>query len=261
MYPANAANFKIGKGGLYIADWSDSSTPPDSKEIGDRVGNCTNVSIEPGEETNLEKYSSTQNHSPLADSRTLRKSWSVLALLDEHTYKMLEKYFLGTYTQVTQDTESADQVTIEGVEQGKTYAIGAYGVSNVSIQADGSIAAVEGTDYDLFPTVGHIYIKPGGVIQDKVDIVVTYDCPEKTIHRVAGGTKLNRFGKVTFVSDDANTDGTTAQGVLTVWKAKVGSEGAYQLVSEEYGQYSLRLTMLDDGANHPNEPLYKTEYV
>lgn len=260
MYPANAANFKIGKGGLYIADWTDSSTPPDDDEIGDRVGNCENVSIELGDAQVLEKYSSTQNNSPLADRRNLRQLFSVLAQLDEHTYKNLEKFFMGQHTTSPQNAAMAQNKVIEGVVQGKTYSIGAYGLSNVSITADGSINAVEGTDYVLYPTVGHIYIVPGGAIQDGHDITVTFDQAARTIQKISGGTNLNRFGKIVFASDDANTDGTTAKGVLTVWKAQLGPEGAYQLVSSEYSSYSLRMTMLDDSVNHASDPLYKIEY-
>lgn len=261
MYPANAANFKIGKGGLYIADWSDSSTPPSADDIGLRIGNCENVSIELGDSQVLEKYSSTQNNSPLADRRNLRQLFSVLAQLDEHTYRNLEKFFMGTYASSSQGSASSQNKSITAVEKGKTYAIGAFGVSNVSIMADGSINLVAGEDYDLFATVGHIYIRPNSSrVVDGMDIAVTYDRASRTINKIAGGTNLNRFGKVTFASDDANTDGTTAKGVLTVWKSQVGPEGAYQLVSAEYAQYSLRLTMLDDGDNHPTEPLFKIEY-
>jgi hypothetical protein len=259
-YPANAQNFKIGKGGLYVADWTDSATPPDDDDIGLRIGNCENVSIELGDAQVLEKYSSTQNHSPLADQRQLRQVFSVLAALDEHTYRNLEKFFMGNYTSAAQPSASSQMKTIESVKQGNTYAIGAFDVSNVSVQADGTIAAVADTDYVLFPKQGHIYIVPGGAIQDGVDIVVTYNRAARTVHKVAGGTALNRFGKVTFASDDANTDGTTANGVLTVWKARVGPEGAYQLVSAEYSPFSLRLTMLDDSEHHPTEPLFKIEY-
>lgn len=259
MYPANAENFKIGKGGLLAALWTGSTTPPDADALGNPIGNCENVTLEFGDPQVLEKFSSTQNNSPLADRRNLRQTVSVLCQCDEHTFQNLTLYMMGGLTETAQGALSAQTKTLTAVEQGKYYAVGKYGITITAVAADGTVAAVVTDDYVYYPANGTLYIVPGGAILDGVDVEVTFDQAARTVNKIIGASDLNKFVKLTFLSDDANTDGTTAKGVLTVWKAQVAPEGGYTFVSDEYGQYQLRFTMLLDSENHADE-LFKIEY-
>lgn len=262
MYPANAANFKIGKGGLYVAPWTDVSTAPDAYDIGYRLGNCEAVTLEPGDAQVLEKYSSTQYNSPLVDQRTLRQKWSVLAQLDEHTFRNLEMYAAGTLSQVSQGSATAQTYTFTNIKKGRTYQLGgATPVRSATLTniKKGSVTLVSGTDYIWFASAGHVYIPEDSSLVDDDDIVATYDIPAKTINKIVGNASMDKYAKLVFASDDANTDGTTAKGILTAWKSKIAGEGAYALVSEQYGQFQMRFTMLEDSA-HAGE-LFKIEYL
>ena len=247
MYPANAANFKIGKGGLYASLWPNSTTPPDADLLGIRIGNCTDVRIEPGDLQSLEKFSSTQATAPLVDRRNLRQTVSVVCVCDEHTKDNLEMFFMGTQSAAAQGAQVGATKDLFAVEQGKTYNVGAFYVSNVDVVADGSVIAVEGADYEIYPLHGDIYIVPGGAILDGMDLLVTFDQAARSI------------AKVVFASDDSNVDGTTAKGRLTVWKSQVQPDGQYGLVQDEYGNFTLRFTVVDEPIEHAGEP-YKIEY-
>jgi hypothetical protein len=42
-----------------------------------------------------------------------------------------------------------------------------------------------------------------------------------------------------------------------MWKVQVTPDGAFGLLTEDYGNFSLTLKALDDSTNHPTEPYYR----
>jgi hypothetical protein len=260
MIPANAGNLKIGKGMVVLADWADVNTPPtDDGYDGTPVGNCESVVYDPGDIQQLAKYSSTQSTSPLLDKRVTRQNPSLLLQCDEHTYANLARYFLGSLSSTIQNAVGNTPITFQDVHEGGVYNLGLFHTTIVSVIADGTEALAVDVDYRHYGERGRIEFIKGGYVREGMDVTVTYTAAARTIERIAGAANLNKFARAVFYSDDVNQDGITAKGVVTAYKAQIAPEGQYGFVSDQYGQYSLRLSLLQD-SDHPTE-LFKVEYT
>lgn len=254
MYPAQGLNFKIGRGGLYLADW-DGSTPPGANLVGDEVGNCENITAGPVDPQSLQIYSSTQNNSPLVTDTMLRVGWQVTAQCHEHTLKNLLRFFAATQGSTQQASDTADVVNLTDVQPGQTYNLGAVEVSNVSVML-GTIELTAGTDYVLYARTGFIKILEGGQVQANDDLEVTFDQAAVDFTDLRVGQQLSRTCKVTFVADDSNNEGVAAGDVAVFWKAAVVLQGEYNFISgDEAATFPLQFNILSDEQNHPNDPL------
>lgn len=254
MYPAQGLNFKIGRGGLYLADWN-GNTPPADSFIGDEVGNCENIVAGPVDPQNIQVYSSTQNNSPLAFDVNLRAGWQVTATCHEHTMENLLRFFAGTLNSASQSSGTSATVDLDDVVVGKTYSLGATDVSNVTIMR-GTDLLVAGTDYVLYARLGFVKILAGGQVANGDDLDVTMDKAGTDYDDIRIGQSLSRICKVTFVADDSNTDGVAAKDMVTIWKAAVVLQGEYPLVSgDEVVSFPLQFNVLSDEQNHASSPL------
>lgn len=258
MIPANAQNLKVGKGMVVLADWADVSTPPDAGFDGVPIGNCESVVYDPGDIQTLEKYSSTQAAAPLLDKRVTRQNPSFVVQCDEHTYQNLARYFLGALSSSVQNAVGDTAKIFQDVLEGGVYDLGKFNTTIVSVVADGTQPLVIDVDYRHYGERGRIEFIKGGYVTTGMDVTVHFTATARTIEKIAGASNLNKFTRVTVFSDDVNQDGITAKGVVTGYKAQIAPEGQYPFVSDQYGQYSLRLALLQDTA-HPTE-LFKVEF-
>lgn len=257
-FSANGENLKLGRGALFLAPWS-GSTPPAASALGTFVGNITSLE-QTSENESREKYSSTEQSSPLLDSRVIRQKYAFAASFDEHTMLNLKLFMSGDQTSVAQSLSTTGTITLTDVTVGDTYYIGARNVTNVVV-LEGSVAKVLNTDYLLDATLGLITVLGTGTVIDGDDLVVNFDQPAATIQKIRGGTTVSPTYKLTFQADDANAEGNSAQDRLTVWKVSVNADGAYPLISDDYASFGLRFDVLSDSANHPTEPFFILERV
>jgi hypothetical protein len=256
-FHANGENLKLGRGALFLAPWS-GSTPPNSAALGTFVGNITSLEQSSENETR-EKYSSTEQSSPLLDSRVIRQKYSFVASLDEHTLLNMKLFMSGDATTVAQALSTVGTKTLTDVTVGDTYYVGARNITSVVV-LEGTTAKTLNTDYLLDATLGLVTILGGSIITGD-DLVVNFDNPAATINKIRGGTVVSPTYKLTFQADDANADGNAANDRLTVWKVSVNADGAYPLVSDDYAAFGLRFEVLSDSANHPTEPFFILERV
>lgn len=257
-FSANGENLKLGRGALFLAPWS-GSTPPAAIALGTFVGNVTSLEQTSENETR-EKYSSTEQSSPLLDSRVIRQKYAIAAAFDEHTLLNIKLFMSGDATTVAQSLSTVGSTALADVVTGDTYYVGARNITNVVVM-EGSVAKVLNTDYLLDATLGLVTILAGGTVVTGDDLTVTYDCPAATIQKIRGGTTVSPTYKLTFQADDANADGNAAKDRLTVWKVSVNPDGAYPLITDEYAPFGLRFDVLSDSANHPTEPFFILERV
>jgi hypothetical protein len=85
-------------------------------------------------------------------------------------------------------------------------------------------------------------------------LVVTFNKPELTITKLRIGTQSQQIARLVYLSDDANSAGNSSKDRLELWKVDVAPEGDLQLISDEYGAFTLTMAVLTDGANHPDDP-------
>lgn len=256
-FSANGENLKLGRGALFLAPWA-AGVAPSGDALGTFVGNITSLELS-SENESREKYSSTEQSSPLLDSRVIRQAYEAVASFDEHTLLNLKLFMSGDSTTVAQSLSTTGSKTLTDVVVGDTYYLGARNVTSV-VMVEGTATKVLGTDYLLDATQGLVTIL-GGSITSGDDVTVTFDQPAVTIQKIRGGTTVSPTYKLTFQADDANADGVAAADRLTVWKVSVASDGAYPLISDDYAAFGLRFKLLSDSANHPTEPFFILERV
>lgn len=253
-FHADGGNLKLGRGALFVALWS-GSTAPNAEHIGTFMGNVTSLELTQENETR-EKYSSTEQSSPLLDRRVVRQSYELVAACDEHTLANLALFMSGQQTTVAQSSGTGTTATLNDVVLGDTYSLGARNVTSVVITGK-----VEGTDYLLDAEAGTITILATGTITAASDVAVTFNKPALTVNKIQGGLVSSPSARVTFIADDSNADGDGSRDKLTVWKATVAPDGGYQFISDDYGSFSLRFSVVSDSTNHPTEPFFTHERV
>jgi hypothetical protein len=257
-FSANGENLKLGRGALFLAPWS-GSTAPSGDSIGEFVGNITSLEVSSENETR-EKYSSSEQSSPLLDSRVIRQSYEGVAALDEHTLTNLKLFMSGQTATVSQSLNATATKSLASIVLGDTYYIGARNVTSVVVK---KVAVVKtlGTDYLLDAEQGLVTFLATGSLVDGDTITVEFAQPALTVQKVQGGTRVSPTYKLTFQADDANAEGNAAGDRLTVWKVTVNADGAYPLISDDYASFGLRFKFLSDSANHPTEPFFILERV
>jgi hypothetical protein len=256
-FSANGENLKLGRGALFLAPWS-SGTAPGAADFGKFVGNVTTLELTSTNETR-EKYSASEQSSPLIDRRVIRQAYELVAACDEHTMDNIKLFMSGDRTTVSQSSGTAATFALDNVIVGNTYYIGARNVTSVVVK-EGATTLTAGTDYSVDAALGLVTILGGGVA-DLDDLEVTFNKPAATIQKVRGGTTVSPTYKLVYQSDDANTDGNAAQDRLTVWKVSVAADGGYSFVGDDYSSFSLRFSVLSDSANHASEPFFVLERV
>lgn len=252
MYPAVAGNFRKGKGGLYLAEWA-SGVAPDAADIGVKVGNCESITFGPTDVQTSEKYSSTQNNAPLLLKQVDRVGFRLAAQCDEHTKDNLLAFFGATASTQSQSGTNSTK-NLANVVPGRSYLIGSQLLSGVTVW-EGSTQKVLNTDYKLFAERGVIEILSGGSIADGDDITVEFTRAAKSWTRLAVGQTINRIVKLAYFADDANTDGVGARDIVIIPKVAVVMDGEYQLISDDFGNFTLQFDVLDDSDNYPGRGL------
>ncbi len=218
------------------------------------LGNVDELTITTTEDRQ-EKYSSTEDHSPLSDCVSTRRVVDITATLREFDSPNLALAFGGLFERTSQASGTGAEATFSDVEAGLTYKLPHFNVSGVSVVV-GTIEMALNSDYRIELASGLLTVLEDGGIVDGDDVVVTYDhAAIAGINRVKGGVAQQIQGELMFRSDNA----VGPNYLLRAWKASVQPEGDTGLIGEDYGSFQVRFRILDDSANHPGEGYYTIE--
>lgn len=253
-FHADGDNLKLGRGALFIDVYA-AGVPTGGFEF---LGNVTALNLSSENET-AEKYSSTEQSSPLLEKRVIRQSYRLTAACDEHTQVNLGLFMSGELTSRTQTLDTSEAIALTNVQAGQYYNLDRRGITSVVV-TEGSAVKTITTDYTIDTEQGILYIVPGGSIIDNDDITVTFGRPLRTIQQVKGGKVSSPNCALLYIADDVNTDGAAARDRLQVWKASAAPDGDYGFITEnDYASFSLTFDVLSDAVNHPNEPFFVLE--
>lgn len=154
----------------------------------------------------------------------------------------------------------AKQTIAEGIEV--TFAAGLSGQDFVTgeiyeiVVKPASSAYVEGVDYLIDATQlrgGIIPIPDTSNIPDGDKVFVSYTVPEKKYPKVMGGTAKKIEGDLLFIGDPTHGRPYT----LEIWHVSLSPTGDIGLISEDWANFTLEMTVLADRVNHPTEPFFK----
>jgi hypothetical protein len=120
----------------------------------------------------------------------------------------------------------------------------------------GGTPLVQGTDYVVAdPVMGLIYFPSGSGVVDTTAVTINYKTLVATVNSVAPATQPYVKGKLTFVPDP--TDGQKIG--MDIWVVNLNPSGAVGFIADDYGNWTLTGSILDDTAHHPDSP-YGLQY-
>ncbi len=242
----NAANLLLGRGAVYFDRFA-AGTITRQGEV--HLGNVTKLEITTTDEVK-EKYSSMVSTSALLKAVNTKRTVEVKLTADEFSLANMALALMGSEGTLTQAASSATDETITtSAKQGRWYPLAKRNVSSVVITGK-----VEGTDFTVDVETGRIYIIPGGTIADGSSVTVaSYSYGTIDYKTIVGGNANQIEGYLRFIGDPA----TGPEFELEVWRVQAQPDGAFGLITEDYGNFSLTLKVLDDSANHATEPFYR----
>lgn len=253
MIPAVGENLKLGRGALLLAPWVAGVATVDYEKMGNITSLESSWEIE-----EIKKKSSTQASSPIIAQAVVSQELSLVASCDEHTKENLKRFFFATEAVADQTADSTNTVAITDLITGRVYDLGARNITITTV-LKGSTALVSGTDYKVYPVQGVIEFLDSATISDGDDVNVNFSKPVVAVDHIRIGQVSEQIAGLRYYADDANQSGVAAKDVHVYHKVQITPDGAYQLISDDYGPFSLRFLVLSDAANHPDDPLGRIE--
>lgn len=247
----NGNNLILGKGALYF-DQLDTS----GNKTGElHLGNCETFEITPTADMATKKSSMDKSAGVIAQAvKSVQIDLAIKG--NEFNKENLALVFLGTTAAFTQGTGTVTSETVtSSAKKGRYYATLYRNISAVTVKAGvaGSTSMTAGTDYTVDAVSGRIYVVPGGGIAVGDIIKVDYTYSAITSQKVIAGTVPNVRGFLRYVSDNSAGDNKEVQ----IWNAQLHPDGAIGFISDDYADWTIKGTIINDAANHPTEPYFR----
>ncbi len=242
----NAANLLLGRGALYFDRFAAGTTTRQGEV---HLGNVTKLEITTSDELK-EKYSSMVSTSALLKSVNVKRTVEAKLTADEFSLANIALALMGSEGTLSQTSGSATtEVITTSAKHGRWYPLAKRNVSAVLITGK-----VEGTDFEVDETTGRVYITPTGTITEGSTVTVaSYSYGTIDYKSIVGANANVIEGYLRFIGDPAA--GPVFE--VEIWRVQVTPDGAFGLITEDYGNFSLTLKVLDDSANHATEPYYR----
>lgn len=249
--PADGTKVKLGKGSLLL----DTLTSAGAHTGFDFMGNATALTLA-ADVTKAQLFSSTQRSAPLIAEAVTRIAYTLTATLSEFTLNNLKKFLLGEDNVKNQAVGVGVTQAFTGAQvvPGRYLDVGSRQITNVVVTRDGTDILTADTDYILYSEFGLIKLIDGGAVVAGDDIEVEFNRPALVIDQVRIAKESSPICHLLYLADDANQDADGARDRLEIWRVSVAPEGEMNVISDEYGNFQLTMSVLSDAANHPNDP-------
>jgi len=115
---------------------------------------------------------------------------------------------------------------------------------------------VAGTDFILDKSqlrAGIIPIPDTSGIPDGSKVQVSYSVPDGKYPKVMGGAVRAIEGDLLFIGDPSMGRAYTVE----IWHVSITPSGDIGLIGDDWGAFTLEMTVLADRINHPDEPFFK----
>lgn len=254
--PPSSDNLLLGKGIVLFNRWDPNGVPTSFKHL----GNVDKFDLQTAD-TKVQKFSAMQAAAPLY-KEVITKRIVTLTLTGSEFHP--DNFALATQGNVSTLVQPATAIVAEAVAP--TTVPGSYFVTKVlgPISAVavkfGAGAGVLGVDYEILNAkVGLIHILPTTILTGAVTVDYTPTAYTGTTGPsvVSGGAVGKIEGSLKFIGDP--TSGPAM--LVDVWHVVVAPNGAVGLISDNFADLSLSMTIFDDSVNHPASPLYQSLYL
>lgn len=219
------------------------------------LGNCTQFRIEFEDEKRevINRMTRSQGTYRKVTSRRTGRLNIVGQEFNPANHALVTMGSVGALSQAGSTVTGEVLATADQALAGAYYTTEFRKISAITIQ-QGTTTLVEDTDYVVVDaTRGLIQIlenSPAFTASTQIDIDYTYDAD--TSATVRGGDTGDIYGRILFVGDPA---AGPAQDV-EVWRVSIEPEGGLDLIGDDFLEWTLNCEILDDSANHPDEPYY-----
>jgi hypothetical protein len=221
------------------------------------LGNCSKFELDMKDEA--AQLFQSLNKVPSLVATTLKKRTPSLSITgtdfssDHMAITMMSSGKTTLSIAVTEVTGEA-LASATATKRGKFFELASRSVDPATVVChQGSTALVAGTDFVVSdPVEGLIYFPAAGAVDDTKAVTADYSTLVKTFDQVAGGTQPVLQGRIRFVPDPS--DGQKIG--VEVWRVNLAPNGQIGLIADDYGNWTLDASVLDDTANHPNAPYY-----
>jgi hypothetical protein len=255
--PPDPQNLYVGKGQCLFNRFDPVTGLP---TVYKHLGNIDSMDITTAD-TKIQKYSAMSAASPLLEEVTTRRIVTLTLKGSEFHPDNMALVTLGKVNTLTQAStavvaEPVSATTVPGMYF-VTQKLGPITAVTVTF---GSTPGVAGVDYVIVDAaVGMIHILPTTILTGAITVGYTptaYTGPTG-LSVVAGGTEGKIQGALKFIGDPT----AGPKQIVDVWRVNVSPNGAIGLISDNFADLSLTMTVQDDSANHPASPLYQSLYM
>ena len=253
-YPTpDPRNFLLGKGKCYFDRFDTVGARTGLRHL----GNCTAVAVQT-EDERIEKRSSMDKTAGVLAEDSKSRKVTIKITADEHEAHNMALFLMGEVGSYTQVGGAIVDEPINDLVLGRVYKLANRVISTVSM-TKGATPLVAGTDFVVEDAeAGLVRFLPAAAnVTTGDDVLVDYTAGAITAPAgrttVRGGTQGKIEGAFFYLPD--NTRGPNFE--LEAWRVSAAPDGELGLITEEYGSFSLVLTVLNDAASHPTEPYYR----
>lgn len=210
------------------------------------LGDCSLLDYQVEDET-VKAYESVSAERKLISEATIRRSGTGHLTLKEFHLDNLELAFMGDQSAHAQGTGSGVNEVISAVKKNRWYQVGGatprQNISAVTVTGPaGTPVYVLGTDYLVDLELGRVKVLEAGAIAEAANIEVDYTYAAFTKKFVRGGTKSKKEGYLYFIGFP--TAGKRLW--IEVWKASLRPSAPLPLIGDDYGEFGLEFSILED---------------
>jgi|SRR5215469_3421824 len=229
------------------------------------LGNCSKFELEPKDdmaELYQSLYPSPTKIAQAVKKRDIKISIEGTDFSADHSqiYSIASGVATRSQTGATVTAEVVVSAAQTANAKGRYFQVQKFPVATLTDLKQNSIALVNGTDYVVLDlTHGIIYIPLTSGIDTTGTLAISADYTSATssASQVPGHTVNFIQGHILFVPDPA--DGPNI--MVDVWRVNLTQNGKIGLISDEYGNWTLEGSCLDDTANHATAPFYQLTYL
>lgn len=245
---ASGADIQLGRGAIFFDKFSAAGAKQGSLFL----GSCTRFEVTGSTETR-EKRGMVDTSNPLLSRVEVARTLEFGITMSEYKKDNLGLFLMGTVGDFIQAATPVvgESLTTSSVS-GRTYFTAKRQISAYAVKV-AAATKIEGTDYEIDPISGAVYIKPGGGIADASSVTIDYTPQAFTagqLPQIALGNYAAVNGELRFVGNPMS--GKIHEVVL--WKCQMSPDGAIGLISEDFIDYPVKGTIVSDIANHATTP-------
>ena len=238
-------NYTLGRGKVHFARFKPGTTDPDGFRY---IGNTPEFSLNI-ESEELDHYSSDEGIREKDDSVPLEVNRTGSLTTDNIDPENVALFFFGSSAKVTQAAVASVNVTIEDINAGYGYKIGAtaqnptgyFGIDTAGFSATvGAPPLGEGTDDELDAAHGIItFLEGSSVAAQGADVTLDFGVRASTRSRVISGSQPVE-GAMMYVTKNPKGD----DAVFYMPYVKITPNGDYALKGDDWQQIPLSLEVL-----------------